>query len=68
MSIFVKMQNHLKMNYMMSFQERAKLALEQLSNQSITCYLNNGTQSSSKAESSKQIREQETKRLKNFIS
>jgi hypothetical protein len=36
--------------------------------QAITRYLNDGTYASSKAESSKQIREQETKRLKNFIS
>ena len=36
--------------------------------QAITSYLNDGTQSSSKVENSKQVREQETKKLENFIS
>ena len=36
--------------------------------QAIACYLRNGAQSGSKVENSKQIREQETKKLEDFIS
>ena len=36
--------------------------------QAIACYLGNGAQSGSKVENSKQIREQETKKLEDFIS
>ncbi len=36
--------------------------------QTIASYLNNGSKTGSETESSKQIREQETKRLENFIT
>jgi hypothetical protein len=61
------MQNHLKNELYDVISGKSQVSFG-ATIQAITRYLNDGTQSSSKAESSKQIREQETKRLENFIS
>ena len=61
------MQNHLKNELHNIISGKSKVRFG-TTIQSVARYLNDGTQSSPKAQDTKQIREQETKRLENFIS
>lgn len=65
--IFVVMQDHLKheLHHIISGKSKVRFGA---TIQAIASYLNDGTQSGPKAQNSKQIREQEAKRLENFIS
>lgn len=65
--IFVEMQDHLKneLHHIISGKSTVRFGA---TIQAVASYLNDGTQSSPKAQDTKQVREQETKRLENFIS
>ena len=61
------MQNHLKneLHHVISGKSQVRFGTII---QTVTRYLNDGTQAASEVESTKQVREQETKRLEIFIS